>query len=390
MNVGNRIRQARVSAGMSVQNVSATVGVSRNAVYKWERGEDVPRQSIIIKLARLFDVDTDFFFREVYVTMCTPAYRRKASLAKKAQDCVEARIALELEKQLFVDSLFPEREFPQFSAGSYRVWSMSDVEIAADQLRTSWGLGLDPIGSVISAVEEHGVRVVMIDGVEGFDGFSCFANGSMPVIAIPAGMPGDRQRFTLAHELGHMVLGTAPEVDEEKAAHRFAGAFLAPRKAVVGELGPRRSRLDIDELAILKRSYGMSMQAWARRAFDLGIIQREAYKSLLRTFSARGWRREEPGPAVPEERPTRTQLLARQAVAEGLLTPVAADRLLGRVLPSIPEVAEDQLAAQAAQAAAWYRSDPDTDDWIRAELGDLDDSTEEYQHQEEPGLAGDA
>ena len=197
MNVGNRIRQARVSAGMSVQNVSATVGVSRNAVYKWERGEDVPRQSIIIKLARLFDVDTDFFFREVYVTMCTPAYRRKASLAKKAQDCVEARIALELEKQLFVDSLFPEREFPQVSAGSYRVWSLSDVEIAADELRTSWGLGLDPIGSVISAVEEHGVRVVVIDGVEGFDGFSCFANGSMPVIAIPAGMPGDRQRSLL-------------------------------------------------------------------------------------------------------------------------------------------------------------------------------------------------
>ena len=376
MNVGNRIRQARVSAGMSVQNVSATVGVSRNAIYKWERGEDVPRQSIIIKLARLFEVDTDFFFREVHVTMCTPAYRRKALLAKKTQDCVEARIALELEKQLFVDSLFPEREFPQFSAGSYWVWSLSDVETAADQLRTSWGLGLDPIGSVISAVEEHGVRVVMIDGVEGFDGFSCFANESIPVIAIPAGMPGDRQRFTLAHELGHMVLKTAPEVDEEKAAHRFAGAFLAPRRAVVSELGPRRSRLDIDELAILKRSYGMSMQAWARRAFDLGIIQREAYKSLFRTFSARGWRREEPGPAVPEERPTRTQLLARQAVAEGLLTPVAADRLLGRVLPSIPEVAEDQLAAQAAQAAAWYRSDPDTDDWIRAELGDLDDSTE--------------
>jgi len=119
------------------------------------------------------------------------------------------------------------------------------------------------------------------------------------------------------------------------------------------------------------------LQAWARRAFGLGIIQSEACKSLFRTFSARDWRREEPGPAVPEERPTRTQLLARQAVAEGLLTPVAADRLLGRVLPSIPEVAEDELAAQAAQAAAWYRSDPDTDDWIRAELGDLDDSTEE-------------
>jgi len=103
---------------------------------------------------------------------------------------------LELEKQLFVDSLFPEGELSQFSAGSYRVWCLSNVEISADQLRTSWGLGFDPIGSVISTVEEHGVRVAMIDGVEGFDGFSCFANESIPVIAIPAGMPGDRQRLT--------------------------------------------------------------------------------------------------------------------------------------------------------------------------------------------------
>jgi len=160
---------------------------------------------------------------------------------------------------------------------------MSDVENAAGQVRMSWGLGFDPIGSVVSAVEEHGVKAVMIDDVEGFDGFSCVANESIPVIAVPAGLSGDRQRFTLASELGHMVLDTAPDVDEEKAAHRFAGAFLAPRKAVISELGPQRSRLDIDELAILKRSYGMSMQAWACRMFGLGIIQREAYEPLFRS-----------------------------------------------------------------------------------------------------------
>ncbi len=366
-----------MSAGLSVQNVSVTVGVSRNAVYKWERGEDVPRQSILIKLARLFGVDMDFFFREVHVEICASAYRRKASMAKKVQDCVEARIASELEKRIFVDSLFVERASPKFSIGSHRIESMSDVENAADQVRMSWGLGFDPIGSVVSAVEEHGVKAVMIDGVEGFDGFSCVANESIPVIAVPAGLSGDRQRFTLASELGHMVLDTAPDVDEEKAALRFAGAFLAPRKAVISELGPQRSRLDIDELAILKRSYAMSMQAWARRAFDLGIIQRKAYESLFRTFSARGWRKEEPWPLVTEERPTRMQLLVRQAVAEGLLTPVAADRLLGRVPPLIPEVTGYALATQAAEAAAWYRSDRETDDWLRAELGDLDDSTEE-------------
>ncbi len=58
-------------------------------------------------IARLFGVDMGFFFREVHVEMC--AYRRKASPAKKVQDCVEARIASELEKQIFADSLLAER-----------------------------------------------------------------------------------------------------------------------------------------------------------------------------------------------------------------------------------------------------------------------------------------
>ncbi len=124
----------------------------------------------------------------------------------------------------------------------------SDVENAADQVRMSWGLGFDPIGSVVSAVEEHGVKVVIIDGQEGFDGFSCVANESIPVIAIPMGVSGGRQRFTLASELGHMVLDTAPEVDEEKAAHRFAGAFLAPQKAVAKAATRHRRACDSQAL----------------------------------------------------------------------------------------------------------------------------------------------
>ena len=100
---------------------------------------------------------------------------------------------------LFVESLFSERSRAQLNAGSYRIESLVDIEDAADELRTSWGLGSAPIDSVVSAFEEHGVKAVIIHGIEGFDGFSCYANQSIPVIAIPAGMAGDRQRFTLAH-----------------------------------------------------------------------------------------------------------------------------------------------------------------------------------------------
>lgn len=372
MNLGLRIRQGRVAAELSVKDVAQAVGVSRNAVYKWERGDDMPRQSILIELARLFKVDVDFFFREARVDMCQPTYRKKASLPKKVQACVEARIMSELEKQFFVESLFTDRELPKFTEERQRVESLEGVESVADRLRASWGLGSGPVGNLVSVVEEHGIRVVMIDAVPGFDGFSCFVNENIPVIALPSEEPGDRQRFTLAHELGHMVLESAPGIDEEKAAHRFAGAFLAPQSAVIRELGDRRSRLDLDELLILKRRYGMSMQAWARRAFDGGVIDQGTYESLCRTFSRLGWRKHEPDPGVPGERPTRMELLVRQAVAEGFLTPVAADELLGTSVLPVIEVTQRELAMQAAEAAEWYRNDAETEEWLVAELGGLD------------------
>ncbi|MDZ7844749.1 MAG: ImmA/IrrE family metallo-endopeptidase [Anaerolineales bacterium] len=95
-----------------------------------------------------------------------------------------------------------------------------------------------------------------------FDALVFWANERIPVIVVKGGIPGDRQRFNLARELGHILLDLSDNVDEEKAAHRFAGAFLVPRQKAIEELGEHRQRLSVQELHILKHKYGLSMQAW--------------------------------------------------------------------------------------------------------------------------------
>jgi len=365
VNIGNRIRQARVAAGLSVRDVAKTVGVSRNAIYRYERGEIMPRASVLVGLAGAFGVDIEFFFRRTQVELCASAYRKRSRLGKKQQESIEARITSGLETYLSVEDLFPERIGAEFHVDLGAIKSVSDAESAADRLRDLWDLGSDPIDSVIFALEEHGVKVVVLDKVEGFDGFSCYANHTIPVIAIPAGMAGDRQRFTLAHELGHLVLYGSDQRDIEKAAHRFAGAFLAPAKVVIGELGEKRSRLDLTELHILKQTYGMSMQAWVRRAYDLGIISGSYYKALCRTFGSRGWRKEEPGQPLPEEKPVRMLLLVHRAVAEGLLTPTAAEEILEHKRMPEVEINEEALAMRAAEAAALYRSSDEVTEWTK-------------------------
>jgi Zn-dependent peptidase ImmA (M78 family) len=99
--------------------------------------------------------------------------------------------------------------------------------------------------------------------------------------------------------------------------------------------------LDIDELLILKQEYGISMQAWARRAFDLQIITTHYYRNFCRLFSIKGWRKLEPGDQIEEERPLRFLLLIRQAVAEGIITPTRAAELTNEFKSKTIQLAED-------------------------------------------------
>lgn len=51
------IQQERTRCGMTQEYVAQAVGVSRQAVSKWERGESEPSTSNLIALARLFGIE---------------------------------------------------------------------------------------------------------------------------------------------------------------------------------------------------------------------------------------------------------------------------------------------------------------------------------------------
>ena len=128
-----------------------------------------------------------------------------------------------------------------------------------------------------------------------------------------------------------MALQVAARLDVEKAAHRFAGAFLMPAEALRAEIGARRSAIGWDELFDLKRIFGVSVQALTCRCRDLGIFTPSVAQRLFREFSRLGWRRppyQEPL-AMPGEMPKRFDRLCFRALAEGVISGVKAAELLG-------------------------------------------------------------
>jgi Zn-dependent peptidase ImmA (M78 family)/DNA-binding XRE family transcriptional regulator len=368
MDFGSRVKLARNKARLSMKELAQLVGVSTTSISKMERNLISPRQSTLLRLAKALSVSVEYFFREVRVDTLSPTYRKHSKLGKKEQEALEAVIMEAVERhlmaiQIFKDDLSIPVAFPRFP-----ISTVEESEVAANRLRQSWDLGSGAIEHLSGRLENNEIMVIKLDGPSGFDGLSCWANGHIPVIAFNENVPGDRQRFNIAHELGHLVLDLHESQEIESAAHRFAAAFLVPAEAAFKELGEKRSNLSFAELLILKHKYGFSVQAWIRRAFDLGIINHGAYSGLFRQLSVNGWRTAEPG-YVPNEKPVHLPLLVNRAMAENLITPSYADTLLGKHPQGFHKVQRNKLSAAADKLTFLYANDPELRALTDADLG---------------------
>jgi Zn-dependent peptidase ImmA (M78 family)/DNA-binding XRE family transcriptional regulator len=327
MSIGERIKSARLMAGLSQRALASAAEVSAMAVSKYERDLDIPGSAVLLRLSKALGVKIEYFFRPTTIMLSMPTYRKRASLPDFQEASILEHVQDWLERYLDVEILL-EKETTLALPSPERIEMMEEIENVALNLREQWQLGLDPIEGLIEVCEEHGIKVGLVKGHPDFDALTLRANNNIPVIVLRNDMPGDRQRFCLAHELGHLLLEPAQHIDEEKAARRFAGALLAPRSAVERELGTKRQSIGLFELHLLKHKYGLSMQAWIYRAKDLGILSEATAVQMFKRFRQQGWQREEPGDPLPPETPQRFERLVMHALCEGIISQARASELL--------------------------------------------------------------
>lgn len=322
---------------LSLRDLGERADLSAQAVSKYERGLDVPGSGSLLRLSKALELPVEFFLRPRRVLEIRPDYRKRSSLPQKQEEALQARILEWLDRYLEIEEIrTPAGADFTYSAGFPRpVGTVEDVEQAALDLREAWHLGWDPIENLTELLEDRNIWVGLVEAESRFDActFQAEVEGrSRPVIVSRRGLPGDRQRFNLAHELGHLVLAPAGDLAAEAAANRFAGAFLVPDPAARFELGGRRRTLDLYELHLLKHKYGLSMQGWIYRARNMGLLPEARAASLFRRFRMEGWHRIEPGDACPAEHPSRFERLVMQALTEDLISETRAAEILGKPL----------------------------------------------------------
>ncbi len=214
----------------------------------------------------------------------------------------------------------------------------SDPIHAAAVTRSALGLQPDaPIANLLNVLERGGVIVIPLPleaepedlptGRGGrLDAYSLWADAlTRPVIVYMRGLMGDRLRLSVAHELGHLVMHQAPHDDDiEREAFLFAGAFLIPEEVMRAQLS---SPVTITDLARMKSTWGMSMQAVAVYANRIGMISERQLKYIYMQLSRRGWRTREPENLdVPNEKPRALRKMAEVIYGEQFTVPrIAAD-----------------------------------------------------------------
>ncbi|MBD1395132.1 ImmA/IrrE family metallo-endopeptidase [Mucilaginibacter sp. ZB1P21] len=323
-----RFRSARLLRGLSLQELADELlnKVSRQALHKYEKGDVIPNSEMIGYLCDVLKVRPDFFFREMKIELGEIAFRKLDKLPAKEENRIIEETKdylsryLELEEIIGIGS-----DFINPLAGFGEVSTLEQVEEAANEVRKKWKLGTDPIANTVELLEDNHIKVIEIEAEVGFDGMQTLVNGKIPVIAINISRvkKDDRKRFTVMHELGHLLLTIArdlPDNEKEKLCHYFAGAMLFHADAIKKELGQSRNKLLIQELGVLKEEYGISIQAMVMRAMHVGIISKSYCKNFFAYIREQNWQVEEPYDFTSNEKSKRFKQLLFRALAEDLIS----------------------------------------------------------------------
>lgn len=298
--------------GLSQTELAKSAGISQGTLSKMEQGLKEVSANHIEMLAQALNCPASFFFqseREYGPPLSMhDAMFRKGAVSVKAVDKVIAELNTRIAHArtlLNSSDLEPELPLPFYEAEDYKY----DFERIALNVRRAWLMPRGPIRNLTDYMERAGILIVKCDmsGAR-IDGVSYQISGLPPIVFLNDDIPADRERFTLAHELGHLVMHKFPTENMEKEANSFAAAFLMPE----GDIAPDLKNLTLEKAAALKPYWKVSIGSLLYKAKTLQSVEDSQMQYMWRKRSTLGWNTKEPESLnFPNEQPTLLDALLR-------------------------------------------------------------------------------
>jgi Zn-dependent peptidase ImmA (M78 family)/transcriptional regulator with XRE-family HTH domain len=289
---------AREARGLTATELAKLSGIPQSTISKIEHEVRAFSETDVATFSAALDYPEAFFYRSDAQygqgTVCHHRKRQSMPITTLRQIHASMNVmrmaTCDLMRGVEIQA---EHDFPRMEVDDY-----GSPQQIAQLARQTWGLPLGPIKSMTEVIEAAGGVVVPSDfGTDKLDAISQRPTAQPPFFFVSATAPGDRLRFNLAHELGHIIMHSAPAPDQEAEANEFAAEFLMPAR----EIGPQLAQLTMSKLADLKRYWKVAMQALIKRAHDLGKITDRQMRSWFMRFNQLGYKRVEPVQTPREE-----------------------------------------------------------------------------------------
>lgn len=267
--------------------------ITQGTLSKIEHGRIQPHGDLVACFADALKVKPSFFYQSAYVREPMVSYHRKrAKLAVRDADAVHGLAEVfRLNLKTCLASIELETTLPSLPAIDPDEYGR-DVEEIARLLRQRWHLPRGPVDDLTKLAEDAGVIIVSFDfGSELIDGFCQHSvDGLPPLVFLNSNQPKDRYRFSLAHEIAHLICHHTPHPEQEMEANRFASEFLMPTRDIKGDFDQHSLMRFMD----LKLYWGTSMQSIMYKAWQIGCLTDRMYKYYVIEMSKRGFRKKEP------------------------------------------------------------------------------------------------
>ncbi|MCL1831026.1 MAG: XRE family transcriptional regulator [Oscillospiraceae bacterium] len=249
-----RLTEIRTIRNITMEQLANSLGKTKQMISKYEVGKSLPSDDTVQEIADALSISKDYFYKESTLLSdgsSTLFLRAPFTIPKKSREkCrILSRWGYEIVRE-HNDAINP--------FNSINIDNDLSIPEKAMELRKQWNLGIKPISNMVQLLESKGFNIFTIDLQQvKTDAYSQIING-FPIIVLNKQIgTAVRQRFSLAHELGHMILHR--ELDDwefdlrnkeiENEAHQFAEYFLLPTEGFVNTfVSP-----DFEHLIMLKK-----------------------------------------------------------------------------------------------------------------------------------------
>lgn len=299
----NMIVLAREARGMTQQELGEKIRLHKANVSRLENGDTSVNEETLAALSDVLGYPPQFFFQPGNIIPVNLSYRKRQIVPVKLINPIEAQINIIRRHVQFITRAM-EKPLPQLPL--FSVDEKQTPARIASLVRKKWDIETPVITNLIKTVEQQGIIINSFDfGTERVDSRSMLTDDGYPMIFLNSSLLGDRQRFSLAFELGHLIMHTFTNVPHDRdinhEANLFAAELLMPGKEIVKDF---QKSLTLPLLGELKRKWKVSMIALLYRADDLNILTANQKRYLLQQFNQQKIRRREPLELdIPKEKP---------------------------------------------------------------------------------------